>query len=390
MKIAFVTPFDLLGAMKRSEMWRNPYLVSFYTARALANFAHIEYVSINTPKNGVIRFIKYKHLLHEKLFHTHCMLNREPSLLKHYGRQIANQLTNLDVDIVFSSGTIPIAYLECKQPIVFWSDATFAGMVDFYPRFTNLCRTTLKRGHAMENSSLQRCAKAIYTSDWAAATAVSHYNVDPAKVEIIPRGPIIENTNSLADVKSMLKSKPSGECHLLFIGNDWIRKGGNIALAIAEQLNRQGLKTKLTIIGAIPDEVRNSLPPFAHPMGFISKANKKGRNAIHKLLAESHFLLAPSRAETFGISYCEASAYGVPSIAADVGGVKTVIRDDINGKLFSLSADIQSYCRYILDLMSDRLRYEELALSSYKEYTTRFSWTVVSAQLMNTLTNAES
>ncbi|MCP4418703.1 MAG: glycosyltransferase family 4 protein [Chloroflexi bacterium] len=371
-------------------MWRNPYLIGHYTALALANFAHIEYVAVSPPRNNFIRFIKYKHLLYERLFHKRCLLDREPSLLKHYGRQISEQLAGMDVDIVFSSGTIPIAYLECKQPIVFWSDATFAGMVDFYPHFTNLCKTTIKHGNAMELSSLQRCVRAVYTSEWAAATAVSHYNTDPTKVKIIPRGPIIENTNSLADIKSMLNSRPSEECHLLFLGNDWTRKGGDIALAIAKRLNQQGLKTKLTIIGNVPDEIKNTLLPFVHPVGFISKATEDGRNAIHKLLAESHFLLAPSKAETFGIAHCEASAYGVPSIATDVGGVKTVIRDGINGKLFSLNANIQSYCHYILDLMSDRSRYEALALSSYKEYATRLNWTAVSRQLMNTLTEVKS
>ena len=38
-------------------------------------------------------------------------------------------------------------------------------------------------------------------------------------------------------------------CKLLFIGSDWYRKGGDIAVEIAGSLNAMGLKTELTMLG---------------------------------------------------------------------------------------------------------------------------------------------
>jgi hypothetical protein len=81
-----------------------------------------------------------------------------------YADQISKKVSNLNVDIVFSPGTIPIAFLECNKPIVFWTDASFGGMIDFYPRFCNLCKKSFRDGHFMEASALKRAKLAIYSS----------------------------------------------------------------------------------------------------------------------------------------------------------------------------------------------------------------------------------
>lgn len=39
------------------------------------------------------------------------------------------------------------------------------------------------------------------------------------------------------------------------------------------------------------------------------------------------------------------------------------------------------YCNYIIDLMSDYERYEELALSSFNEYKTRLNWDVAVSEV---------
>ena len=61
-------------------------------------------------------------------------------MVRDYARQIARQLAKLDVDIVFSPqspNSQPIAYLDCRQPIVTWTDAPWAAVVDFYPEYSS-------------------------------------------------------------------------------------------------------------------------------------------------------------------------------------------------------------------------------------------------------------
>jgi hypothetical protein len=78
-----------------------------------------------------------------ELFHKRYLKDPEPFILKDYANQISIKLSQVKTDIVFSPTTNAIAYLECKQPIVFWADATFAGLQDFYPQYSNLCPETI-------------------------------------------------------------------------------------------------------------------------------------------------------------------------------------------------------------------------------------------------------
>jgi len=314
---------------------------------------------------------------------------REPSVLKYYAEQIIANLSTVDVDIIFSPSTIPIAYLQCNQPIVFWTDATFGGMIDFYPEFSNLCKLTIKNGNEMEKAALDRCKLAIYSSEWAAKTALDNYDVKRSKVKIVPFGANINCDRDFDDIERIVDSRPSNKCKLLFLGVDWIRKGGSIALDVAKELNKWGLNTELTVVGCQPI-IKGELPSYVRTLGYISKATKEGLLQINRLLAESHFLILPSKSEAFGVVFCEANSFGTPCIATNVGGIPTIIRDSINGKLFSKDADVAEYCHYIFNLLSNYSHYRELALSSFKEYQSRLNWSVAGKNVKKLLTDVIS
>jgi glycosyltransferase involved in cell wall biosynthesis len=87
----------------------------------------------------------------------------------------------------------------------------------------------------------------------------------------------------------------------------------------------------------------------------------------------------PSRAEAYGIVFCEASAFGLPSLTSYVGGIATAVKDQVNGMTFALDAAPEVYCRYMIDLMQNYSRYEDLALSAFNDYQTRLNWRVATA-----------
>src|SRR5262249_22755864 len=128
-------------------------------------------------------------------------------------------------------------------------------------------------------------------------------------------------------------------------------------------------------------------PAYVKCLGFISKHTLQGQQTLQTLLADSHFLFVPSRAEAYGIVFCEANAFGIPCLTTYVGGIGTVIKDNVNGMTFALNSPVSVYCDTILDLMHDRKRYEALALSSYHEYETRLNWKVATLQVKKLIEN---
>jgi glycosyltransferase involved in cell wall biosynthesis len=371
MKLAYVTPYDS-RSLKGSNEWSG---TGYYIAQALENQSiPLEYICPLEDKL-IFQFIqKYKRQYHE-FFNKKYLKNPEPLVLKEYAKQITDKLFKTKVDLIFSASANPISYLDCKQPIVFWADASFASLLDFYPDYSNLCQETIRDWHRVEKLAHQKCQLAIYSSDWAAQTAINYYGVNESKVKVVPFGANIEVEHNLCEVEDLIKARPSKLCKLLFLGVEWYRKGGDVALKVATELNKAGLDTELTIIGCQPiTEV--PLPDFVKPLGFISKSSAQGKARISQLIAESHFLLLPTLADCSPIVLCEANSLGVPCLATNVGGIPTIIKDNLNGKTFNAIANPLEYCNYILDLFTDYSNYMELALSSLNEYESRLNWNV--------------
>ena len=164
----------------------------------------------------------------------------------------------------------------------------------------------------------------------------------------------------------------------------------NIAMRVAERLNERGLPTQLTMLGQAPP-AGTKVPDCVNVLGFIDKRTEDGRRRFDELFGSSHFLILPARAEAFGVVLCEAGSFGVPCLAARVGGIPTIVRDDLNGRTFPREADPDLYASHVIDLFADfDGRYRALARSSFEEYTSRLNWDVAGRTVAALLTSLKS
>ena len=218
MKIAYVTTYNASDV----HQWSG----SGYTMAKSLTAAACELEYIGSLNEAFSLLWEVKTRFYRQLCSKRYLRDREPCLLKSYAKQVSNTLRSRRAEIVFSPGSIPIAYLKTDKPIVFWTDATFAGMVGFYPEFSNLCKETIENGNEMEQEALSRCSYAIYASDWAAKTAVDNYSVDARKIKVVPFGANISCSRTNSDIEEMVGNRDVQTIKLLFCGVDWHRKGG--------------------------------------------------------------------------------------------------------------------------------------------------------------------
>jgi glycosyltransferase involved in cell wall biosynthesis len=284
---------------------------------------------------------------------------------------------NVDAEIIFSlisPGSQPFAYLKAKQPIVMWTDTSFAGAyVDLDPP-DKWCKETLRDGIENERMALRRAARVIFYSEWAAKGASRYYNLAPEKIRVVPPRPAFDDSKAVSfeEAKQMVRARPKNRCRLLFIGTNWVGKGGATAVEVARRLNATDLTTELVVVGCSPP-ADEPLPDFVRVLGYISRATTEGEAKLHQLFKTSHFILLPSRADCFPLVLLEANACALPSLVTNVGGIPEIVRSGVNGLTLPLSADPDQYCAYIEDWFANYDRYEQLALAAFGEFQRRLN-----------------
>lgn len=298
----------------------------------------------------------------------------DPRVLRDYARQLNHQIDSLKGDVIFASGSVYMAFVKSSRPIVFWSDATYANLINYYFSENEVDEITWSNGNAMELAALQNASLGFYSSSWAAESAVRDYQMSAERVHIIPFGANFHEEPTDEKVAEYIHSRPKTPCRLFFLGVDWDRKDGTTALAVAEHLTQMGLPCELTLAGCQPPHGTH-LPAYVRSLGSIDKDSAEGKKLLQRLFSEAHFFLLPSRADCTPVVFSEANSYGVPVLTTATGGIPSIIRNGING--FCVARDeslVAHLAQHVLDTLSDHDRYLTLAKTSRREYTSRLNW----------------
>jgi glycosyltransferase involved in cell wall biosynthesis len=208
-------------------------------------------------------------------------------------------------------------------------------------------------------------------------------------VKVVPFGANMEIFRTKDEVVKLINSMQINNCNLLFIGVNWERKGGNIALETTKILHKKGIDVHLDFVGIKDCPVE--FPDYVTNHGFISKSTEEGKRKLNDLFEKASFFILPTLNDCFGIVFCEASSYGIPSLATNTGGVPSAVINDVNGKLFELSDNAEKYAEYIEKTLADFENYKKLCTSSFEEYENRLNWDIAGKkiiELINELTSS--
>lgn len=364
-KIAFVgTTFDSTDI--KYNQGNGYYLTHFLKKKGI----EIEWYS---PSSEPYKYInKAKEILIKQFTGKKYLRHREISTIRKQTSEISNKLQLSDADIVFSFGSLPVAYLNTEKPIYFITDAAFHSLIDYYEEYSKLTFATIRNGIEIDKTAFARAKGVFFNSEWARQAAIdiceSQYQ---NKFYIAPLGDKFEFSLTNEEVQKFVNSKRLEKLRFFFMGIDWDRKGGDIAVEVIDKLNQSGIPSELLVAG-----IKEKLPEngFIKNLGYLSKNNQVQLNQLKSIFETIHFFILPSKAETFGHVFCEANMYGVPALATKTGGIPDVIHDNKNGFTFALDASPDEYVDKIKEIVSNPQYYFQLALSSRREYNNRLNW----------------
>ena len=295
---------------------------------------------------------------------------------------LSESIKSGNFDIVLTSVYTMASNLDVDIPVIYLSDIVYILCKDNYFPMTEEFE---KRAILREGEALRRADKIIFSSEYVKQVAVDFYNLSERKIAVVDFGANIPEPQGVA-----VESFNSEKCHLTFVGRDWNRKGGDKLMEAYTLLKEQGFNCDLTIIGSNP-ELKTDADVTIIP--FLDKKKNEDLAKYDDVMKRTHLLVLPTKYDAFGIVFCEACAYGIPSITADVGGVSQAVKDGVNGFLLSSQAGVKEYADKIRQAFENKQLYVQLRKNSRREYEMRLNWDVwgnkVSALMEETIAHYE-
>jgi len=175
-------------------------------------------------------------------------------------------------------------------------------------------------------------------TDWCGRSMVRDFGIPQSRVS----GGTIAADLDRWPVRDFADSSDEG-IRLLFVGNEFQRKGGPFLLAVLERLPETA---KLVIVSndcffdsaLLPDRVRHY--------------KNIDHDKMPEMFRSADIFVFPTYKEHFGMVQIEALSSGLPLISRDVGGVSDAVIDGYNGYLMPYKSTEDDWVKKIEFLMS--------------------------------------
>jgi len=205
-------------------------------------------------------------------------------------------------------------------------------------------------------------------SNFVKTSLVNDYGLPSGKIEVVGAGVNFEKLPE-ADIQRQFN-----EPTVLFIGSDFLRKGGDILLHAFASVKRLLPKARLIVMTNQP--VSAKLPCD----GVEIIRTQWSRPLIDSLYRRSNLLVLPSRLETWGDVLLEAMAYSLPCIGTWGQAMEEIIRHKHTGLLVE-QEDIQGLSAAMVEILSQPERIERYGKEARRIVEKQYTWDIVAGQI---------
>jgi glycosyltransferase involved in cell wall biosynthesis len=192
-------------------------------------------------------------------------------------------------------------------------------------------------------------------TDWCANSLREDFRVSREKIQVtLP-------PQDLLTFRPILTKEHSKKVNLLFVGNNFQRKGGDFLVKLYEAYLSD--RAKLTIVS---NDATLRDRKFSTGIEIIQGLTPQDRCRLAEIFQRGDIFIFPTRRDQLGIVLCEAASAGLALIATDVGGVSEIVKDSFNGYLMPYSNNMEHWASKIRELIFDRDKLELFKRNSRK------------------------
>lgn len=190
-------------------------------------------------------------------------------------------------------------------------------------------------------------------SNWVKQSLVEDYGCAEQDVAVISPG---------IDVDYFADAERCNEVpRILFVGDDAVRKGGDLLLEVF----RERLRHKAELVLVTRDPVAEE--PGVH----VHRTMAPNSPVLRDLYRSADIFALPTRADCYSMACMEALASGLPIVATRVGGIPEILRDGTTGHLLDVD-DARGLGDILEALVDDPARRRQMGRASRQDAILRF------------------
>ncbi|MCR5720256.1 MAG: glycosyltransferase family 4 protein [Lachnospiraceae bacterium] len=242
-----------------------------------------------------------------------------------------------------------------------------------YLPYSRISSVVLNKRKMRQREYYSKC-KGIFTmSLWLRDYLVDVMKVDSKKVHCVGAGIDI-------DVSYINPHDRQGN-KLLFIGRDFVRKGGDLVVSAFKILKDKYMPdAELIIIG-----------PYKRPVGCegegIRFVGPLGVSELSEYYNTCDAFVMPSYIEAFGKVFVESLSCGLPCIGRNSFAMKDIIDDGVNGFLID-DDDLLNLSDKMFKVLTDE-NIRKYTLEHMKDYQEKYTWKAVADRICEVLDKDE-
>ncbi|MEK7570950.1 MAG: glycosyltransferase family 4 protein [Patescibacteria group bacterium] len=219
--------------------------------------------------------------------------------------------------------------------------------------------------YVLEKQSYRYADEIICVSTDTQQILSKYYQVEKPYLHYIPNG--IEQKNSIfANTNTYKKAKD-----ILYVGRIDKRKGVDFLLKSMVSVNKIDPDIRLHIVGTgkDKDELEYFSVHYNLPVTFYNHVSDQD---LQKIYTKVSAQIVPSIFEGFGISILEGMANGVPIIATNVDGIRSIVKHNYSGILVPYN-DHDALADAIVYLLANSSIQKQLLTNAYRELP-KYNW----------------
>ncbi len=248
---------------------------------------------------------------------------------------------------------------------VIYIDCTHRQSAEQWPDWNPLGPTALRRWYKRERRQYRNAAHLFAFSDETRRSLIDQYGVADDHVTVVGAG---LNFDHLPETRTRAADLPPT---VLFVGNDFIRKGGLQLLEAFRTVAEKVPGARLLIVGTphpIPPQ------PGVEVLGRVDK-----RDEMAALFAQADVMCLPSTFEPYGFVLLEAMAHCLPCVATRSCGIPEIIVDGVTGTMVdwadnNTTVDIPTLADTLVDLLTDRDKAARMGRAGRRRVQEHLQW----------------